>query len=141
MLYGKGCEPQEAMLQTVIDFNMSAIHNMLADTYEPTRVMLMRAENNYIMLQNRNTLEKVLVNSVFIDILDIKGIAEELGETQVNKAPLGCKDAKMLVYYNNVMDFHFYRHPVRYKKTKEIIDLLAAQDCAWDMIPEERLTD
>lgn len=139
MLYGKDCEPQIAIPGTVMNFEQNSLHNLLTDIYEPTRVMIVGGECSYIMLQNRATKEKVLVNSTFIDIIDIGGIDEDSGETQVNIAPLGSKDSKMLNYHNNVMDFTFYRHPVKYRKTKEIMDLLGEKDCAWNLIAEERL--
>lgn len=139
MTYGKRCEPQIALPRTVIKTEMPALRDLLTESYEPTRVMLQGSENVYTILQSAETKEKTLVNSVFIDALDIDGIDREEGETQVNAFPLGTSNGATLIYSTNVMDFIFYTTPVRYRKTKAIMDLLSEQDCAWNLTEDERL--
>ena len=138
MQYGDGCRQQITMPYTIFDPYVSMLQDELTVEYKPTRVLLQGGEITYIMLQNAEK-EKVLVDRVFIDLMDFAGIDEENGETVVNMNPLGGKDSSRMVYYTNAMILVFHTHPVRYRKTKQILQLLEDTDCVWNMTEEERL--
>lgn len=138
MQYGDGCDPQLAMPYTIFDQDVSRLLANCTVEYKPTRVLLQGGETTYIMLQNAKK-EKVLVDRVFIDLMDFAGIDEENGETVVNMNPLGEEDSSRLIYYTNSMILVFHTHPVRYKKTKQILQQLEDTDCVWNMTEDERL--
>lgn len=138
MQYGDGCDPQLAMPYTIFYQDVFRLTDECTVEYKPTRVLLQGGETTYIMLQNAKK-EKALVDRVFIDLIDFAGIDEENGETVVNMNPLGEEDNSRLIYYTNAMILVFHTHPVRYRKTKQILQLLEDTDCAWNLTEDERL--
>jgi len=137
VLYGKDTDPQME-IEEIFFRNMVASTQDYTERYFPTKIYMQSTEAMLVVMQEEKKKTKILVNSVFANLIDSMAIDRDKGETPPINA-MAKESGAELRWINNVMAVQCYKRAPRYKKEKVLLSFLEKEDMIYTFTDEEEI--
>ena len=137
VLYGKGEDPQMEM-EEIFFRNMVTSTKDYTERYFPTKIYVQSTEAMLVVMQEEKKKTKILVNSVFANLIDSMAIDKDKGETAPINA-MSQESSTELRWINNVMAVQCYKRAPRYKKERLLLSFMEQEDMLYTFTIEEEI--
>lgn len=138
IIYQKKHEPEEQEEPNYSD--LQTYFGRAEDEFETTNILVMSNGTIQTVMQEVETMEKILINQVFLAMIDTSKVDEKNGET-VPGNPRGATGCGTLCWSNNVSSLFCHKRSPRYKKEKQLLDMIEKNNMKWYGIREEEIEE